>query len=173
MELLKKNIHMSRRKAYGESRMTLSEDFNIPDKRPDAAGLIQKRGEVRLEETRTVEGQVQLSGTLEVHILYVSEGEERRLCRIRAEFPFEEKLALPGAAAGDSVDVRPELEDLKVRLINSRKFSVQALVSFEAELEELYDVQAGVELHGEASVSTRSRKITPFPWQSARRISSG
>ena len=48
MELLKKNIHMSRRKAYGENRMTLSEDFNIPDKKPDAAGLIQKRGEVKL-----------------------------------------------------------------------------------------------------------------------------
>ena len=143
MELLKKNIHMSRRKAYGENRMTLSEDFNIPDKKPDAAGLIQKRGEVKLEEVRTTEGQVQLSGTLEVHILYVSEGDERRLCRIQAEFPFEEKLLLPGAAAGDSVDVRQELEDLKVRLINSRKFSVQALISFEAELEELYDVQAG------------------------------
>ena len=141
MELLKKNIHMSRRKAYGENRMTLSEDFNIPDKKPDAAGLIQKRGEVKLEEVRTTEGQVQLSGTLEVHILYVSEGDERRLCRIQAEFPFEEKLLLPGAAAGDSVDVRQELEDLKVRLINSRKFSVQALISFEAELEELYDVQ--------------------------------
>ena len=81
MELLKKNIHMSRRKAYGENRMTLSEDFNIPDKKPDAAGLIQKRGEVKLEEVRTTEGQVQLSGTLEVHILYVSEGDERRLCR--------------------------------------------------------------------------------------------
>ena len=102
MELLKKNIHMSRRKAYGENRMTLSEDFNIPDKKPDAAGLIQKRGEVKLEEVRTTEGQVQLSGTLEVHILYVSEGDERRLCRIQAEFPFEEKLLLPGAAAGDS-----------------------------------------------------------------------
>ena len=100
MELLKKNIHMSRRKAYGENRMTLSEDFNIPDKKPDAAGLIQKRGEVKLEEVRTTEGQVQLSGTLEVHILYVSEGDERRLCRIQAEFPFEEKLLLPGAAAG-------------------------------------------------------------------------
>ena len=59
MELLKKNIHMSRRKAYGENRMTLSEDFNIPDKKPDAAGLIQKRGEVKLEEVRTTEGQVQ------------------------------------------------------------------------------------------------------------------
>ena len=162
MELLKKNIHMSRRKAYGENRMTLSEDFNIPDKKPDAAGLIQKRGEVKLEEVRTTEGQVQLSGTLEVHILYVSEGDERRLCRIQAEFPFEEKLLLPGAAAGDSVDVRQELEDLKVRLINSRKFSVQALISFEAELEELYDVQAGVELHGEASISTRSTRVTPI-----------
>lgn len=162
MELLKKNIHMSRRKAYGENRMTLSEDFNIPDKKPDAAGLIQKRGEVKLEEVRTTEGQVQLSGTLEVHILYVSEGDERRLCRIQAEFPFEEKLLLPGAAPGDSVDVRQELEDLKVRLINSRKFSVQALISFEAELEELYDVQAGVELHGEASISTRSTRVTPI-----------
>ena len=65
MELLKKNIHMSRRKAYGENRMTLSEDFNIPDKKPDAAGLIQKRGEVKLEEVRTTEGQVQLSGKIE------------------------------------------------------------------------------------------------------------
>lgn len=157
MELLKKNIHMSRRKAYGENRMTLSEDFNIPDKKPDAAGLIQKRGEVKLEEVRTTEGQVQLSGTLEVHILYVSEGDERRLCRIQAEFPFEEKLLLPGAAAGDSVDVRQELEDLKVRLINSRKFSVQALISFEAELEELYDVQAGVELTGKPRSAREAR----------------
>ena len=65
MELLKKNIHMSRRKAYGENRMTLSEDFNIPDKKLDAAGLIQKRGEVKLEEVRTTEGQVQLSGKIE------------------------------------------------------------------------------------------------------------
>ena len=60
------------------------------------------------------------------------------------------------------MDVRQELEDLKVRLINSRKFSVQALISFEAELEELYDVQAGVELHGEASISTRSTRVTPI-----------
>ena len=40
MELLKKNIHMSRRKAYGENRMTLSEDFNIPDKKPDIIATI-------------------------------------------------------------------------------------------------------------------------------------
>ena len=93
MELLKKNIHMSRRKAYGENRMTLSEDFNIPDKKPDAAGLIQKRGEVKLEEVRTTEGQVQLSGTLEVHILYVSEGDERRLCR---NFPLKKNYCFPG-----------------------------------------------------------------------------
>lgn len=162
MELLKKNIHMNYQKAHAETRMTLSEDFNIPDKKPDAFRLIQKRGAVKLEETRAGEGQVQLKGTLEVHILYVAEGEEHTIHRLKARFPFEEKLVLPEAAAGDTVDVRPELEDLKVRLINSRKFSIQALVSFNAVLEELYDVQAGVEVHGEENVSVRTRDLTPI-----------
>lgn len=162
MELLKKNIHMNYQKARAEQRMTLSEDFNIPDKRPDALSLIQKRGEVKLEEARTMDGQVQLKGSLEVHILYVAEGEAHSIHRLKAKFPFEEKITMGEAVSGDTADVRPELEDLKVRLINSRKFSIQALVSFQAATEALYDVQAGVEVHGEDAVSVRTGEITPI-----------
>lgn len=159
MELLKKNIHMNYQKARAETRMTLAEDFNIPDKKPDALSLIQKRGAVKIEEVRVGEGQVQLRGTLEVHILYVADGEEHSIHRLKTKVSFEEKIVLPEVKAGETVDVKPELEDLKIRLINSRKFSIQALVSFMAVLEELYDVQAGVEVHGEENVSVRTKEL--------------
>ncbi len=162
MELLKKQIHMNWQKAKTEQRMALSEDFNIPDKKPDAGRLIQKRGFVRMEEVRAAQDQVQLKGVLEVHMLYLSEGEEHALQRLKARFPFEEKMQLEEVQAGETVEIRPTLEDLKVRLINSRKFSVQALLSFEGILEELYDVQAGVEVHGVEGVSIRKKELAPL-----------
>lgn len=162
MELLKKNIHMNWQKARAENRMTLSEDFNIPDKKPDALGLIQKKGTVKLDEVRAGDGQMQIKGNLEVHILYAAEGDGPSIHRLKAKIPFEEKMVLAGAAPGDVVDVRPELEDLKVRLINSRKFSIQALISLEGVLEELYDVQAGVEVHAEEGLSIKTRELNPL-----------
>jgi hypothetical protein len=162
MELLKKNIHMNWQKGKAEQRMSLSEDFNIPDKKPDAGRLIQKRGFVRMEEIRTTDGQVQMKGSLEIQMLYLSEGEEHSLHRLTAKFPFEEKMQMEGLTAGETVEVRPNLEDLKVRLINSRKFSIQALLSFEGILEELYDVQAGVEIHGGEGISVRKKELSPL-----------
>ena len=162
MELLKKNIHMNYQKARVRNQQTLSEDFNIPDKKPDALGLIQKRGTVSIAEVRPGEGQVLVKGSLTVHILYVAEGENHRICRIAAQFPFEERILMPEAVPGETVDLRAELEDLKVRLINSRKFSIQALLSFEGTMEELYDVQAGVEVHGEENVSVQTRNLSPI-----------
>ena len=35
MELLKKNIHMNWQKASQSARMSLSEDYNIPENQPD------------------------------------------------------------------------------------------------------------------------------------------
>jgi len=162
MELLKKNIHMNYQKAVAADRMTLSEDFNIPDKKPDAMNLIQKRGAIQILEVRSAEGQVQIKGILNVHILYVSEKEDHGLYRITGSFPFEERLVMPAAQAGDTVDVKTELEDLKVKLINSRKFSIQALISFQGILEELYDIQTGVELAGDTKVCVRTKEFTPL-----------
>ena len=42
MELLKKNIRMNRQKSRAVSQITLEEDLNVPDTRPDAGNIIQE-----------------------------------------------------------------------------------------------------------------------------------
>ena len=39
MELIKKNIHMDRIRTQAVSQVTLEEDMNIPDQKPDVSSL--------------------------------------------------------------------------------------------------------------------------------------
>ena len=148
MELLKKNIRMTWLKGKGGIQTALEEDRNVPDSRPDAGSIIQAKGTIRTEEVRAGQGQVEVSGKLEVHILYVSDNEDHTLCRLQVELPFSETIRLEEAEPGNTIDLKKEIENLNVQLINSRKFSVRAVISLEAAVCGLYDAQAGVELHG-------------------------
>lgn len=162
MELLKKNIRMNRQKSKAVNQVTLEEDLNVPDSKPDAGNIIQEEGNLKIEETKILENQILLGGWLEVKILYVSDDGERQLHRLDAKLPFEEKLNLEGAQAGDNIRVKWDMEDLNVHLINSRKLSIRALVTFAASIEELYDTQAAVELHGVDEVTVRTKELTPL-----------
>ena len=43
MELLKKHIHMNRRRGNVTSQMTLDDDFNVPDSMDDVEELIMEK----------------------------------------------------------------------------------------------------------------------------------
>lgn len=162
MELLKKNIRMTWLKGKGGIQTALEEDRNVPDSRPDAGSIIQAKGTIRTEEVRAGQGQVEVSGKLEVHILYVSDNEDHTLCRLQVELPFSETIRLEEAEPGNTIDLKKEIENLNVQLINSRKFSVRAVISLEAAVCGLYDAQAGVELHGAEGLCEKKRAIRPL-----------
>ena len=162
MELLKKNIRMTWQKAKAVTQITLEEDRNVPDSRPDTESIIQTKGVVRLEEVKSSQGQIHIVGYLEVHILYTAENEAHTLHRLETKLPFDEMLNMEEAQAGDSIDLEKEIEDLNVHLINSRKLSIQAVVTFRASISDLYDAQAAVELHGVENLGTKTREIRPL-----------
>ncbi len=162
VELLKKNIRMNRQKSSAVSQVALEEDVNVPDSKPDVRSMIQEDGAIHVEDTRIEEDRVVLTGYLSVRVLYIADGEELQIHKLESRLPFEEKLNLEGARDGDNVRVKWDVEDLKVSLINSRKVSMQALVTFHASIEELYDVQAGVELHGIEGLSVLTEELKPL-----------
>ena len=137
---------MSSRKSQAMNQITLEEDMNVPDSKADAAGIIQQRGRIKVEESKILENQILTTGYLEVWILYLSDSENHQVHRLQARLPFTEKLNLEGAKPGDNISLKWEIEDIRVQLINSRKISIQALVTFKAAVEELYDAQAAVEI---------------------------
>lgn len=150
---------MSRRKSQAMNQITLEEDMNVPDSKADAAGIIQQRGRIKVEESKILENQILTTGYLEVWILYLSDNENHQVHRLQTKLPFTEKLNLEGAKPGDNISLKWEIEDIRVQLINSRKISIQALVTFEAAVEELYDAQAAVEIKDFPDISVKTKEL--------------
>lgn len=156
MELVKKKIHMDRIASKAGTQMVLEEDVNISDNRPDASHLIAVKGDVVIDEIRVSDDRVAMKGRLQVQMLYLTE-EEGMCASMEALLPFEEKINMEGVHNGDTVLTSWMIEDLTVGLINSRKWSVQAMISFDLELEEKMEQEAAVDIYHEEPVEYRKQ----------------
>lgn len=152
MELIKKNIHMDRIKCQSAAQVTLEEDINVPDNKPDVGGIILHKAVIQIEEVKPTEDHVSVRGRLLFSVLYQTKDEGQMLVNIDGKIPFEEQLYMEGVQGTDAVTVKACLEDLTVGEINSRKLSVQALFTLKSCVEELYDEEAPVDLFSEEEV---------------------
>lgn len=64
MELLKKNIHMDRVRAEAVSQLTLEDDLNIPENKPDVSTLNLEKGIVLIDEVKPGTDHVNVRGRI-------------------------------------------------------------------------------------------------------------
>lgn len=139
MELIRENIHMEVVSGEGEVQITLEDDLNLPEKKPDVSTLCMEKGNIVIEEVRPGTDQVMVKGRLCFSVLYHTNEDGGRLACTEGKIPFEEKIRVEGLAGTDTVNVCGEVSDLSVSMINSRKLSVQAIVTLTATVEEIQD----------------------------------
>ena len=159
MELIKKNIHMDRIRTQAVSQVTLEEDMNIPDQKPDVSSLCFDRASVMIDEVKPYTDYVQVRGRLCFAVLYHTQEEGCGLVTLEGKIPFEEKINMQGVQGSDLVHVQNTLEDLRVGIINSRKLSIQAVATLTALVQELYDEEAPIGLYGEDSAEYRRTPV--------------
>lgn len=149
MELIKRNIHMDRIKTEAVTQFTMEEDINVPENKPDVNALNLEKAELVIDEIKPGSDCVTVRGRVVCVVLYHTSEEGSSLVVMEGKLPFEEKINLQGAAPTDTVAVEGEVEDLTVGIINSRKLNVQSLITLTARVEELYDEEAPIAIHGE------------------------
>ena len=159
MELLMKNIHMCRQVRNARTQITLDEDFNVPDVRPDVEMIIQSKERVILENVRTESGRIFVDGTMEVGILYMDNTQARQIHRLDMKMSFAETFNIDGLEPGENVRLHHETEDLSVSMINSRKLAVRSLLSFNATVDEIYDLSAAVETQTAIRTCEKRKKL--------------
>ena len=159
MELIRRNIHMDRIRAEAVTQFTLEDDVNIPESKPDVSTLNLEKGELVIDEIRPGTDSVVVKGRLCYVVLYHTTEEGSSLVVLDGKLPFEEKINLQGATSTDTVVVDGEVEDLAVGTINSRKLNIQCLLTLTAKVEELYDEEAPIALHGEEKAEYRQMPI--------------
>ena len=146
MELIKKNIHMEQRLNLAATQISLEEDQNISDQKPDAFRIVCKKTDVKIEETKVQDDSVLLKGMLIYRILYLTDEDERRLCNMEGEIPFEEKIYTSQTGINDEMRVVTHVEDMMVRLINSRKMNIRCIIATEIQCDTLYDEEVIVDV---------------------------
>lgn len=160
MELIKKNVHMNKLKCQSSLQLTLDDDFNVPDVKPDIYKIIKEQGAIKITDVKMLNGKLMVKGSLFFNMLYVSEESVRPVHNISGEVPFDEVIHLDEACAGDEAIINWELEDLTASLINSRKLSVKSIVRLTVIVEELYDEATAVAVEGEEEIQFVNKNIT-------------
>lgn len=159
MELIKRNIHMDRLRAEAVTQFTLEDDVNIPENKPDVNALNLEKAELIIDEIKPGTDSVTVRGRMAYVMLYHTVEEGSSLVVLEGKLSFDEKINLRGAMPTDSVAVEGEVEDLTISMINSRKLNVQSLVTLSAQVEEIYDEEAPVAVHGDEKTEYRKMPL--------------
>lgn len=159
MELIKRRIHMNRRGSGMTAQMTLDDDFIVPDAMDDVERLILERGDIRIEAVRNQGERVLVKGMLMFRVLYRTP--EGHMMTLAGNIPFEETVNVPGLKETDEIRLTWELDDLNIEMINSRKISAKALITFHVQAERTEDVEAVTELKhgGDAETLMKTARI--------------
>lgn len=159
MDLIKKNIHMNKLKCKSNVQLTLDDDFNVPDVKPDIEKIIKEQGSIVIGDVKPMNGKVMVKGSLVFNLLYISDDSNRPVHNINGELPFEEIVNMDEACGEDAIVVRWEIDDLTTSLINSRKISVKSIVTFTFNAEDVYDEETAVALENADNVQTKIKKF--------------
>lgn len=155
MELLKKNIHMDRVRSEAVSQITLEDDLNVPEQKPDISSLNFEKGNIIIDEVKPGTDHVNVRGRLLFDVLYHTKDGGSSLAGLEGKIPFEEKINMQGVMNTDDVTVEGQIEDLSISIINSRKLNIQAVVTLNSRVEELYDAEVPIGMYGEEAVEYR------------------
>lgn len=141
MELMKKSIYTDKIKAKAMLQIPLEEDINVSDTRPDVGRLVFTHGKVKIDEIKTGMNKIWVKGRLMFQILYEAEGKDTGMSGMEGELPFMEEVYMEQAESQDRVICESALEDMRVNMINSRKLSIQAVISLKSRIEELVETK--------------------------------
>jgi hypothetical protein len=150
---------MNKLKCKSTLQLTLDDDFNVPDIKPDIDQIITEQGEIKINDIKAMNGKLLVKGVLSFNVLYLCEGDRRPVNNIAGEIPFDEVINMDIACSDDDPTVKWDLEDLTTGLINSRKLSVKSIVRIYVAVEELYDEETAVMVEGPEDVQYINKKI--------------
>ena len=176
MEFLKKSIHMDQIGCEEQTQITLEDDVNIADAKPDVYQVVTQQGHVELEEVRASDGHVHVKGVLHFKVLYLADEETHHPACMEGELAFEEQILMGSVSGTDQVQAQAILEDLSVGMINSRKLSVQALLQIRLFTERMKQLDVAVGLDGTEQIEVKKKDLQAkagISWASVTKLSKG
>lgn len=161
MELSTRNIQTQGSLCRSDMQITLEDDVNVPDTKPDIDQLIKTQGEVQLTSISPTDGKVVIRGNLAFSLLYITTEDIRSVHNMKGQIPFEEIINMDGLHSDHEVMCHFDLENCQTNLINSRKVSIRAIISFHCCQENEREIAAGVNIISSEASRADMEQLSP------------
>ena len=161
MKLMSRQIRTSLKNCHSDMQLTLEDDINVPDSKPDIEHIIKIQGEIHVQETSAETDRAIIRGQLSFSLLYLSDVDFRQIHTMQGQIPFEESINLENANPDLEVHCHYDLEDCRASLINSRKISVRAILSLHCCQEEEHILAIGTGIVSDDAVQAEMGDPTP------------
>ena len=92
--------------------------------------LMHSEGSVALEQQSTVENGIMVQGSLQVKVMYITGEDEAPYGCTQAQIPYQYTLEVPGIQPEDMGDIRAEVEQLQVTMLDGEEMDVKAVLCF-------------------------------------------
>lgn len=159
MDFDKKEFYGIVPKAKKQMQITIDQDCNVADTKPDVEKMIQTRGMVKIQETEMMIDRVRIKGEFLFQGLYGTNDISTYLESLEYSLPFEEYVHIDGVLPSDYVKVKYTIDDINTVLINSRKISIRVLLTFIFQITEEMKEEGIIEIHDER-VSVLKKEVS-------------
>lgn len=158
----RQQIHVVCDKGKAITQITLDDDYNLADYKPDILKIIGEKGQIRMEEVKAEKDLVRLRGVLCFEVLYRSAREDGFISHLKGELSFQDNVRMEGAEDYDTVMINPQIEDLSIGLINSRKLEIRSLITIQLQLSQpcVHSLAVGLSAPSAGNIQTRKKQIT-------------
>lgn len=133
IECLYKDIDWCKSAFYKSDNCLCDTSIIVPDSMSDIIKIVSVKALPLITETKSVSGQIEITGQVRFNVLYISEDDKSRICSLSQTAPFSHSITNPAIGENDIVLSSADSVTPAFTLLNSRKVKLSALIKFSAD----------------------------------------
>ena len=159
MDLLKTYIQVPSYKQSTSVQVTLDNDFNVNDNKPDIGRIIQEKGSLCVREIKPMQDKCLIRGILKFSVMYVADDGSACLQSMDGEITFEEMIHMDGLEEQDTVSVCWDMEDLRAGWIHSRKINMRSIIILHVKAVRTWEAEVATAMESKNNIWVQNRDV--------------
>lgn len=157
MELVKDIIVVSSAAAREKGQLILEGEMIVPERGADMDSVLSASAQLRIEPGELADNRLSYKGSLDIDVLYLSKGEDKRLCSMSTEVPVNDYMQLDGVKSGMTARLDCRIANMDYRPVNDRKLGYKISGDIIASVTDKVEVQMVTDIEDEGCMQRKDK----------------
>ena len=134
IETTRDNFCINQIVEHKKDSFIVESDAIIPDIKPDILNTINTSGTICIYKKEIQDGKIKIDGTINVYAMYYTDSDSGNIRSINTNMDFSKIIDVQSASKDMCLDIALSLKDLECKIINERKISLKASISYDLKI---------------------------------------